>query len=95
MAPGRRSLWSVQAAAAIVAGILKGIKASILDFSYQALADNATQAVCQNISGDGTALNVSDGTGMGMDKDHDINITIMPMAYGQSLALIALYEALK
>jgi unsaturated rhamnogalacturonyl hydrolase len=38
---------------------------------------------------------VSAGTGMGMDQDHYKNITIMPMAYGQSLALIALYEALK
>jgi unsaturated rhamnogalacturonyl hydrolase len=26
---------------------------------------------------------------MGMEKDHYKNITIMPMAYGQSLALIA------
>jgi unsaturated rhamnogalacturonyl hydrolase len=89
------SYEEVSGSAAMAAGILKGIKTGLLDSSYQAVADKTIQAVCQNISGDGTVMNVSAGTGMGMDQDHYKNITIMPMAYGQSLALIALYEALK
>jgi unsaturated rhamnogalacturonyl hydrolase len=89
------SYEEVSGSAAIAAGILKGIKTGLLDSSYQAAADKAIEAVCQNISEDGTVLNVSAGTGMGMDKEHYRNITIMPMAYGQSLTLIALYEALK
>ncbi|MEK4044057.1 glycoside hydrolase family 88 protein [Paenibacillus sp. FSL H8-0048] len=89
------SYEEVSGSAAIAAGIIKGIKTGILDSSYQAAADKAIQAVCQNISADGTVLNVSAGTGMGMDKEHYKNIALRPMAYGQSLALIALYEALK
>lgn len=89
------SYEEVSGSAAIAAGILKGIKSGVLDASFQKVADKAIEAVCSNISEDGTVLNVSAGTGMGMDKEHYNNIAIMPMAYGQSLALIALYEALK
>ena len=48
----------------------------------------------KNIDKDGTVLNVSGGTGMGMDADHYKNILIAPMAYGQSLTILALAEAL-
>lgn len=89
------SYEEVSGSAAIGASILKGMKIGILDSSYEAVANKAIRAICQNISEDGTVLNVSAGTGMGMDSDHYKNIAIMPMAYGQSLALIALYEALK
>ena len=50
--------------------------------------------ILKNIDGDGTVLNVSGGTGMGMDADHYKNILIAPMAYGQSLTILALAEAL-
>jgi unsaturated rhamnogalacturonyl hydrolase len=43
---------------------------------------------------DGTVLGVSAGTTIGYDADHYKNIIVRPMAYGQSLALIALVEAL-
>lgn len=89
------SYEEVSGSAAIAAGILKGIKTGLLDASYQAAAERAIEAVCSNIADDGTVLNVSAGTGMGMDGEHYKNITIMPMAYGQSLVLIALYEALQ
>ena len=43
---------------------------------------------------DGTVLNVSGGTGMGYNAEHYKNILIAPMAYGQSLTILALAEAL-
>ena len=81
--------------AAITAGILRGIKAGILDSSYEECAAKAVEGICSQVDKDGTVLNVSAGTGMGYDADHYKNIVIRPMAYGQSLTLIALCEALK
>ncbi|RDY32322.1 glycoside hydrolase family 88/105 protein [Lachnotalea glycerini] len=88
------SYEEVSGSAAIVTGILKAIKSGYLDDSYQTYADKAIEAICQNIDTDGTVLNVSAGTGMGYDANHYKNIIIAPMAYGQSLALSALCEAL-
>lgn len=88
------SYEEVSGSGAIAGGILKGIKMGILDASYQACADRAIKAICKNIAVDGTVLNVSAGTGMGYDADHYKNIAIRPMAYGQSLILISLIEAL-
>ena len=89
------SYEEVSGSAAIAAGILRGVKAGILDGSCKAAADRAISAICDNISEDGTVLNVSAGTGIGMDGDHYKNVLIMPMAYGQALALTALCEALE
>ena len=54
----------------------------------------ALRGILDNIAEDGTVLNVSGGTGMGMDPEHYKNILIAPMAYGQSLVILALAEAL-
>ncbi|RZT02256.1 glycoside hydrolase family 88/105 protein [Cuneatibacter caecimuris] len=89
------SYGEVSGTAAIATGILKGIKMGILDESFQECADRAIAAVCENVAEDGTVLNVSAGTGMGMDADHYRNIILAPMAYGQSLSLVALCTALK
>ncbi len=88
------SYEEVSGSAAIAAGFLKGVKAGILDNTYKAAADRAIEAICSNVSGDGTVLNVSAGTGIGMDADHYKNVALIPMAYGQALALTALCEAL-
>ena len=80
---------------AITAGILKGIRMGILDDSYIDVADKAINAILKNIDSDGTVLNVSGGTGMGYDAEHYKNILIAPMAYGQSLTILALVEALQ
>ncbi|MBS4984502.1 MAG: glycoside hydrolase family 88 protein [Hungatella hathewayi] len=88
------SYEEVSGSAAIAAGILKGLKLGILDETYRPCAQNAVEAICQNIGEDGTVKNVSAGTGMGYDAQHYKDIAIMPMAYGQSLALLALCEAL-
>lgn len=81
--------------AAITAGILKGIRMGILDDSYLPCAQKAIRAILKNIDTDGTVLKVSGGTGMGYDRDHYKNILIAPMAYGQSLTILALVEALE
>jgi unsaturated rhamnogalacturonyl hydrolase len=88
------SYEEVSGSAAIVTGIIKGMKLGILDSSYKACADKAVAAIVDNIDPDGTVRNVSAGTGIGMDKEHYKNIMTAPMAYGQSLALVALCEAL-
>ncbi len=90
----KSSYEEVSGSAAITAGILKGIRLGILDDSYLCVADKAIKAILKNIDEDGTVLNVSGGTGMGYDANHYKNILIAPMAYGQSLTILALAEAL-
>lgn len=84
----------VSGSAAITAGLLKGIRTGILDDSCLPVAARAVRAILDNIDEDGTVRNVSAGTGMGMNADHYKNILIEPMAYGQSLTILALAEAL-
>lgn len=81
--------------AAMAAGILRGIRMGILSEDYRDCAARAIEGLCDCVAEDGTVLQVSAGTGMGMDKDHYRNVNIHPMAYGQSLTLIALVEALE
>lgn len=88
------SYEEVSGSAAITAGILKGIRYGILDDSYLECAKKGVQAILNNIDKDGMVLNVSAGTGMGYSADHYKNILIAPMAYGQSLTILALAEAL-
>lgn len=88
------SYEEVSGSAAIACGILKGIRLGILDDSYLECAERAIRAILANIDADGTVLNVSGGTGMGMNAEHYKNILIAPMAYGQSLTILALAEAL-
>jgi unsaturated rhamnogalacturonyl hydrolase len=88
------SYEEVSGSAAITAGILKGIRYGILDDSYLECAKKGVQAILKNIDNDGTVLNVSAGTGMGYSAEHYKNILIAPMAYGQSLTILALAEAL-
>lgn len=91
----KESYQEVSATAAIAAGIYKGIRMGVLDEKYQECADKALLAVIDNIEPDGTVINVSGGTSIGMDADHYKNIIIGPMPYGQSMALLALIEALE
>lgn len=88
------SYEEVSGSAAITAGILKGIKLGILDDSYLDCAWKGVRAVMNNINEEGTVLNVSGGTGMGADREHYKKILIAPMAYGQSLTILALIQAL-
>ncbi len=89
------SYLEVSGSAAIAAGIYKGVHMGILSGEYRKYADKAVEAICENIAEDGTVLNVSAGTAIGMDSDYYKNVMIKPMAYGQSLVIIALSEALR
>ena len=80
--------------AAIAAGILKGIRMGVLDDSYRECAEKAIDGILREIKEDGSVQKVSAGTSIGMDAEHYKNIMIAPMAYGQSLTIIALAEAL-
>ena len=88
------SYCEVSGSAAIAAGLLKGIKLGLIGGKFRTCARKAIEAICANVAADGTVQNVSAGTGMGMDTDHYKNIIRAPMAYGQSLTLLALLEAL-
>lgn len=81
--------------AAIAAGIMKGIRYGILDDSFLPCVQAAVRGILANIAEDGTVLQVSGGTGMGYNAEHYKNILIAPMAYGQSLTILALAEALE
>ncbi len=79
--------------AAIVAGILKGIRLGILpEEKYIDVCTRTIETLISYIETDGTVTHVSGGTGIGMDVDHYKNIIVTPIAYGQSLAVIALNE---
>ncbi|MGN0252359.1 MAG: glycoside hydrolase family 105 protein [Oliverpabstia sp.] len=88
------SYLETSGSAAIAAGIMKGIRYGFLDDSYLPCVTKAVQGILNNIDEDGTVLNVSGGTGMGYNAEHYKNILIAPMAYGQSLTILALAEAL-
>lgn len=79
---------------AITAGILAGIRYGYLDQGCLPAAKKAVEALLEYIGEDGTVGSVSAGTSMGMDEQHYKDILIRPMAYGQSLAALALTEAL-
>lgn len=91
----RESYEEVSGSAAIVAGILKGIQMGILSDDYLECAKKAIGAILDHVAPDGTVLGVSGGTGMGNNREHYRNILIAPMAYGQSLVILALAKALE
>lgn len=103
---GKNGLWhtvltdsasyeEVSGSAGIIAGILKGIRSGILDDSYLPCVQKGIRGILKNIDEDGTVLNVSGGTGVGSNAEYYKKILIAPMAYGQSLTILALYEALR
>lgn len=89
------SYEEVSGSAAITAGILKGIRMGILDDGCCKSAERAIHGILANIDKDGTVLNVSGGTGIGMNREFYKGILKAPMAYGQSLTILALAEALR
>lgn len=80
--------------AAIAAGLVRGVKLGLLPADFAAPSEKAIEALMDCVTADGTVDKVSAGTGMGYDADHYKGIQIRPMAYGQSLTLIALIEQL-
>lgn len=76
-------------------GILKGIHSQVLSEEYSEAAKRAINGIINQVSQDGTVQGVSAGTPVGRDKEHYKGIMIAPMAYGQSLCIMALSEALQ
>ncbi len=88
------SYTEISGSAAIIAAILKGVRLEVLDNSVRSEMLESLEQLMTYIDEDGVVTGVSAGTGMGMDEQHYMNIIQSPMAYGQSLSLIALIEAL-
>ncbi len=87
------SYLEASGSAAMLAGILKGIRLGILEEDkYIDACTKGIETLISYIEEDGTVTNVSGGTGIGMDVDHYKNIVVTPIAYGQSLTVIALNE---
>lgn len=81
--------------AAITYGILRGIHTGVLGREYEDTAKKALEGILGQIAEDGTVKMVSAGTAVGRDAEHYKGIRIAPMAYGQSLCIMALAEALQ
>lgn len=88
------SYLEVSGSAGIAAGILQGVRCGYLDASYQEHALKAIEGIANAVDETGTLTGVSAGTGIGMHAQHYKDIIIAPMAYGQSLGLLALTESL-
>jgi unsaturated rhamnogalacturonyl hydrolase len=88
------SYVEVSGSAGFAYGMLKGIRLGLLDKGYRPVAERAIEAILERIGPDGTVGQVSAGTAMGMDRNFYRNIIIAPMAYGQSLVIMALAESL-
>jgi unsaturated rhamnogalacturonyl hydrolase len=89
------SYLETSAAAGFTYGILKSVRDGLLSETFLPAAEKAVRAVIDHIGDDGIVGQVSYGTPMGRDSlDFYRQIPIRPMPYGQSLALLALMEAL-
>lgn len=65
---------------------------NLLDRTYLPTAERALAAVVANIQPDGTVVNVSYGTPILDTLDLYRDIPLVPMPYGQGLAMAALVE---
>lgn len=74
--------------------LLKGIRLGLLDECYHDAAWKGVDALLSRISPQGEVADVSTGTSVGHDLDHYRKIAIKQRAYGQSLTMLALTEAL-
>ncbi|WP_114194087.1 glycoside hydrolase family 88/105 protein [Edaphovirga cremea] len=74
--------------------LLKGMRLGLLDDSYQDTAWKGVKALLSRINEQGEVADVSAGTPIGADLTHYHNIAIKQRAYGQSLTMLALTEAL-
>lgn len=87
------SYLEASATAGFGCGILKGIKAGLLDESYRAVADRALAPLLDCIDDKGVVQQVSYGTPMGREsKDFYKQIPLHPMPYGQAMAILFLLE---
>ena len=90
----QQSYEEISATAAIGYALLKGVRLGLGPERWRDAGKKALGAVLANIGTDGIVQNVSYGTRMGHDLQFYRDIPIHPTAYGQSMALLCLVEAL-
>ena len=88
------SYEEISATAAFGYAMMKGARLGIGPESWREAGLKALDAVLANIDENGTVQNVSYGTRMGHDLQFYKDIPLEPTAYGQSMALLCLVEAL-
>lgn len=77
-------------------GILLSVRAGLVDPRYAECARRALPPILERIDEEGLVSQVSYGTAMGRDsKDFYKAIPLMPMPYGQAIAILFLMEALE
>jgi unsaturated rhamnogalacturonyl hydrolase len=89
------SYEEASASAGFTCGLLHAVRTGILGKEYADVAEKGMKGVIGCIEQDGTVTKVSYGTGMGSTLDDYRNIPLCPMAYGQSLTVMMLCEAMK
>ncbi|WP_353980285.1 glycoside hydrolase family 88 protein [Salinicola endophyticus] len=85
----------MSATAAFGYAFLKGARLGYGNARWAQAGQRALAAVVSNIGADGQLANVSYGTRMGHTLDFYREIPLHPTAYGQSMALLCLVEALE
>ncbi len=80
--------------AGFCAGMLNGIKMGLLSAEHMPCAQRALQGVLDYLTEDGELTQVSYGTNVGYALDDYKKIPLRKMHYGQSLALMAMLQAL-
>lgn len=88
------SYEEISATAAFGYAMMKGARLGIGPESWREAGLKAVGAVVANIDEQGTVQNISYGTRMGHDLQFYKDIPLEPTAYGQSMALLCLVEAL-
>lgn len=90
-----QSYEEISATAGFAYGLMKGARLGLLPPDAGAAGRRAVVAVLRHIGPDGVVGGVSYGTRMGHDLQFYRDIPIQPTGYGQSLAILALVEALR
>ncbi len=80
--------------AGLTYALLKGSRLGILDQNCKDAAWKGIDALLERIQSDGSVNDVSAGTSVGHNHQHYLDIDVKQRAYGQSLAILALGEAL-
>ncbi len=89
------SYEEASATCGIAYGILKSVRAGLIDASYEASARKAVSSILKLIDDEGIVNQVSYGTAMGrVNKNFYKEIPIQSMPYGQAMAMLLLQEAM-
>ena len=88
------SYTETSSSSAFTYGILKAIRLNLIPEKYIECATKAIKGIINQIDDDGIVKGVSAGTCVGWNSEYYKKIPVKPMPYGQSMAILALVEAL-